>query len=429
MTGKYLVALILIAILSAGCSKPVKLDTSYGKTFGTPGQKSVNGTSVLAEMFEQSGHSVTTVGRFSPRLERADTIVWFPDDFSPPSDKHREYLEQWLQQKPERTVIYVGRDYSATADYWRQATPLAKPEQAAEYHRNLAEALSDWTAERAKIPAGSYARWFKTQTDLPPRPVTTLAGPWSSSIDPKRADLELGIRYQIPVDKDRPALDYQALPEYEVLLSSDNEPLVIRASSSGWHGGEVIVVANGSFLLNLPLVNKEHRKLAGRLIEECAPGGNVVFVESGRGGPPIRKREENTPPRTGFDMLAVWPLNVILLHGIGWLLLVCICLFPIFGRPRRVYGVFGRAARRMTSPIAHLLLAVPPEGSEQEDGPQSTGDFGRHLAALGELLSLTGKREYAEEKLRYYHEHVKRDSGAAHVPAKPATKPKTTNTP
>ncbi len=432
---KYFAALALLTLL-CGCTKPVTLDTTYGRTFGTPGQKSVNGTSVLVEMFEQAGHNVTTVSRFSPRLEKADTIVWFPDDFGPPSVKHREYLEDWLQQQSGRTVIYVGRDYDAAADYWRQATPLAKPEQAAEYHRKLATAISDWTIERGQIPAGSYERWFKTDSTAPPRPATQLAGPWAKGIDAKKANVQLGVRYEIPTEKDRPPTDFQELPDFEVLLSSPHnsveEPLVLRVSPPLAYDSQVIVVASGSFLLNLPLVNKEHRKLAGRLMEEVAPGGNVVFVESGVGGPPIRKREEATPPRTGFDMLAVWPLNIILLHGIAWLLLICICLYPIFGRPRKVYGIFGRAATRMTSPLAHLLLAVPPEGAEQDDAPHSTGDFGRHLTALGELISLTGKREYAEEKLRYYHEHVKRDSGATHVPAKPAAKtapppPTTTN--
>ena len=438
--------LLGLLLLTCGCSKPVQLDTTYGRTFGTPGQKSVNGTSVLVEMFEQAGHNVTTVSRFSPRLEKADTIVWFPDDFQPPSTKHREYLEEWLGQQAGRTVIYVGRDYDATADYWNQAMPYAKPEQAAEYHRKRAAAMSDWTAERAQIPAGSFERWFKTDSSLPPRPVTTLEGPWSKGINPTKTNIQLGVRYNIPTLQDRPTTDYRELPEFEVLLASKQrlvaeasetdaespesqgpaEPLALRLTSNSWYDSQIIVVANGSFLLNLPLVNKEHRKLAGHLIEECTPGGNVVFVESGVGGPPIRKREENPPPRTGFDMLAVWPLNVILLHSIVWMLLVCICLYPIFGRPRKVYGVFGRAATRLTSPLAHLLLAPPPAGIDQEDAPHSTGDFGRHLTALGELISLTGKREYAEEKLRYYHEHVKRDSGVTHVPGKAAAKPKPT---
>lgn len=416
-------ACLLLVLAAAGCSRVPDLDTEYGKTFGTPGQKSVNGTSVLVDMFEAAGSDVTTVARFSPRLERADVIVWFPDDFEPPSQKHREYLEEWLQAVPGRTVVYVGRDYDAAADYWRAATPLAEPEQAAEYHRKLAEAMSDWNTERMKIPADTYARWFKTKVAAQ-RPVITLEGPWAEGIDPQKADIKLATRFDLPVESDRPAGDYQPLPDFEVLLSSQQEPLVTRVSSPGWYGGQVLVVTNGSFLLNFPLVNKAHRKLAGRLIDETG-GGNVVFVESEQGGPPIRKREEDPAPRTGFDMLTVWPLNVILLHSLGWLLLVCICLYPIFGRPRKVYGAKSYGIRRQSSPLAHLLLSVPPE--EGDDAPAASGDFGRHLSSLGEMLLLTGNREFAEEKLRYYHQHVKRDSGASHVPAARTPKPTTTN--
>jgi hypothetical protein len=68
----------------------------------------------------------------------------------------------------------------------------------------------------------------------------------------------------------------------------------------------------------------------------------------------------------------------------------------------------------MSSPLAHLLLAIPAEEGDEE-ATRSTGDFGRHLTALGNMLSLTGDRAYAEEKLRYYHQHIKRDSGVSHV--------------
>lgn len=418
---KDLLTILLLAIVGCG-TKPPTLDTSYGKTYGTPGQKSVNGTSVLVEMFESAGHHVTTVSRFSPRLESADTIVWFPDDFDPPSAKHRKYLEEWLQADTsrQRTVIYVGRDFDAAAEYWRQAVPYAKPEHVAEYHRKRAEAISKWNSERAQIPADTYARWFMLKSAKPPTTATALEGPWADGIDPKQCDIKLATRLDVPVAADRPVGDFQQLPDFEVLLSTSQEPLATRVTSQSWYGGQVIVVANGSFLLNLPLVNQEHRKLAGRLIDECQ-GSEVVFVESEAGGPPIRNREERPVPRTGFEMLTVWPLNVILLHAIAWLLLVCICLYPIFGRPRQLYGALVLGAKRLSSPLAHTLLSVPTEDSP-EDAPESTGDFGRHLAALGNMLALTGNRDFAEEKLRYYHEHVKRDSGATHIPAAAAKK-------
>ena len=49
---------ILLTILASGCSENV--DTTYGRRAGILGGESVNGTAVLAEMFEDAGHRVRT---------------------------------------------------------------------------------------------------------------------------------------------------------------------------------------------------------------------------------------------------------------------------------------------------------------------------------------------------------------------------------
>ena len=412
----------MVVLLLTGCTATPQLDTSYGKTGGTPGLRSINGTSVLAEMFERQGATVTTVNRFSPRLERADIIVWAPDDAEPPSTKHRQYLNDWLAEREGRTVIYIGRDYDGTVDYWRQALPHAKPEQAAEYQRKLAEAISQQTIERRNQPSDQNAGWFDLEAK-PYRTITKLEGPWSAGIDPTKTKLELGVRYTVPEKNDDSIQYYDYGYVHEVLLSSNQEPLVMQVASPQWYDSQLLVVTNGSFLLNLPLVNQEHRKLAGRLIEATEPRGRrVVFVESEAGGPPIRHREERPQPRTGFEMLTVWPLNVVLLHLLFWLLLVCVCLYPVFGRPRQLYGVIARRVTGATSPLASLLLSYRPEDI-QDESPTTSGDFGRHLNALGEMLSLTSDHEYATAKLQHYHDHIKRDSGVAHAPVKTPTSP------
>ncbi|HTN77775.1 MAG TPA: DUF4350 domain-containing protein [Pirellulaceae bacterium] len=400
---------LLLALAIGGCSGRETLDTSYGKTGGTPGGRSVNGVSVLASMFKSAGHNVTTTTRFSPRLDSADTIVWVPNDFEPPSEEHRQYLEEWLLQGTGRTVIYIGRDYDAAVAYWLKAAPLAPPEQTAEFDRQRARAITSFGTQRMELPAkDTYARWFKLKAGGVRRNVTTLEGPWAPGIDPKKCEIDVATRFVIPTTVDLPPNDSQGLPEFDVLLASSGDPLATEVTNYNWNDGKIIVVTNGSFLLNLPLVNKEHRKLASKLINECTPSGNVAFVESEAGGPPISKKEAEEPAQTGFEMLVVWPLGTILLHAIVCLFMVCICLYPIFGRPRK------RQAKTV--------------GSESS----SSGDFGKHLDALGELLSLTRDHQFATAKVEYYQQHVKRDSGVSHVgpPQITATAvPVKTNTP
>ena len=74
----------------------------------------------------------------------------------------------------------------------------------------------------------------------------------------------------------------------EPLVKSGDDVLVSRIE---WKQSQILLIANGSFLLNLPLVNHEHRKLAGHLVNAVGPPRKlVIFLESGAGGPPIREK-------------------------------------------------------------------------------------------------------------------------------------------
>ncbi len=139
----------------------------------------------------------------------------------------------------------------------------------------------------------------------------------------------------------------------------------------------MLVVTNGSFLLNLPLVNHEHRKLAGRLIAEVGPAGqSVAFLESRPGGPPIRDDEPPIGPPTGMEIFTVWPTNWILLHLAAVGILFCFSRLPIFGRPRE--------------------LPPPP-----------TSDFGQHVDAVARLRKRSNGRPYATARVMHYHQTVR----------------------
>src|SRR5688500_10330085 len=72
-------ALVVVGYLLTRGPRNEELPAAYGHRRGsTEVVRSVNGTSVLAEMFRAAGHRVTSFTRLSPRLEAFDTIVWAP---------------------------------------------------------------------------------------------------------------------------------------------------------------------------------------------------------------------------------------------------------------------------------------------------------------------------------------------------------------
>jgi hypothetical protein len=108
-----------------------------------------------------------------------------------------------------------------------------------------------------------------------------------------------------------------------------------------------------------------------------------VFLESGPGGLAVLDKDPHD--YTGFELLMVWPWNAILLHLTVVGVLFCCMVFPIFGRPREL----------------------------SEDAPT---DFGKHVRALGELLSRTGDRQYAVRRVQQYRQIVTREGGAGGSP-------------
>jgi len=399
-------------LLAAGC-RARGIGNVYGQRRGTLAGPSVNGTAVLSGMFDESGRRVRTWRRLSPMLNEFDTIVWFPDDFAPPSADRRSFLENWLSNGPARTLVYVGRDYDAAITYWKRIQPAAPPEQTMEVMRREATAQAEHDARRARMPKKEHADWFTLSRDEPHRKITTLAGPWSAGIDAAKVDIELAARLKIPSEAEndqwvaRADNHWTGTPEFTTLLESEGDVsegdvIVSQLTMPDWDDSRLLVVNNGSFLLNLPLVNHENRKLAGKLISTCAPG-KAIFLESGVGGPLIFDKEPTANIPTGFQVFTVWPLGFIIMHLAILGMLCCIAIFPVFGR-----------AREATPSGAISFADAALAGSA---GTVIRADFGKHIEALGELLAMTEDRQYARNRVTYYHEHVRRDSGTSHRPA------------
>jgi hypothetical protein len=366
-------ALVGLGIALAG-RRDEQLLTTYGRRRGTDAAGSVNGTAILADLYRTAGRRVSTGVRFSPSLEKYNTIVWFPDDFAPPDAAHRSRLEDWLKNGSNRTLVYFGRDYDAAIGYWQQMKASAPPDLADEIVRREAEARASHEAERSMMPENEDAGWFKVSRDHQPQHDDSLSGPWAEDIDAKKTDLYVEGQLDPLATQPSKVDDEVVLREVETLLQSGDSPFVTRVTQDDWNGGQIIIVANGSFALNYPLINHEHRKLAAKLIEASSNRDDrVVFVESEAGGPPIRDKEKATSPPTSLELLKVWPLNAILLHIALLGLVLLLARAPIFGRPRD----------------------LPSD---------STADFGKHIAALGKLLAATKDRNYAQARLNQYRQ-------------------------
>ncbi len=401
----FVLLILCMVVVATGCRQP-HIDGIYGKRRGSDGGPSANGTAVLAAMFEEAGHRVSTWRRLSPKLEECHTIVWFPNDFKPPTVEQRDFLEWWLYNEPGRTVVYVGRDFDATPAYWNHVLPTAPPEQRMEVMRRAASAQAAHDAAQAQMPKDEKVEWFTIDRDKTHRKINSLSGPWSANVDAEATEIELASRLALPSKSDIEAWvdrddNYWAdEPEFTPLLQSEDDAIAYEINYPEWVDGKIIVINNGSFLLNLPLVNHEHRKLAGQLVSTCGEG-RVVFLETGPGGPDIFDVEPGANIPTGFEVFTVWPLGVIVMHLTVMGILCCIAIFPIFGRPKETDNTSSQNA------AASLVI------SEDQSGAVVHADFGKHITALGELLQKTEDRNYARDKVTYYHEHVSRDSGTS----------------
>jgi hypothetical protein len=372
-----------LCVAIAGCRHAGDdIKTEYGERNAGRLESSVNGYGVLAEMFAKAGHTVSRRSSLSPGLKQAaDVIVYAPDDFGPPDESIVEWFQTWLSEKQDRTLIYIGRDFDAAPVYWRKIRPQVSPAEQAEVDRRLQIAEANFRGRRTGLK-DDECDWFKIDTKAPHRDVRTLTGPWAN-VDPAKVEIELNSRFLRP-DTER---------DLENLLESNEDVLVLRewyeVGSHRLFGfnqpkSQLIAIVNGSFLVNLQLVNKEHRKLAATLIDTVGKPSRVVFLEADE---PTRIRDadgsgDSQETASMTDVFGVWPLSVILLQWAVVLALFCFSRWPIFGPPRD-----------------------PP--------PAPSSDFSRHIVALADTWELTRDSSYAQSRWQYYQEHVRIESGAA----------------
>ncbi len=369
------IAAVSLLVL-CGCEE--QLETGYGRAFGTGYSTSVNGTMVFQRMVKGSRRDVDRYGRISPRWQKYQTVYWFPDGFAAPDDETLDRIEAWLAADWNRTLVLVGRDFNAESLYWEWLREQADDDPDRELERGLVDAITGDLSIQNRV-GHRDCDWYQTRT-FPFQRATQLNGPLAKGIDTSRTDLRFS---SLPLPGDLKVngsfRDYQV----EILLTIDSIPFCYSLQKDGWPQSRIIVVGNGSFLLNLPLTVGEHQKLADNLIQYVNQHdpefGDVLFIES---GPQIPYSENEDTDHSKWMWITSRPLRYIIPNILFWCLLLCFVYFPIFGRPRRIER-------------------------------QATADFRDHILALAALMSKTRSRKEPDTWIEEYRRRTSRHGGGS----------------
>jgi hypothetical protein len=341
------------ALGTSGCGRGPA--TEYGTDRGT----SLNGTKAFAAMFRRRGDEVRTAIRVNEELrDWARGIIRFAPYPGPPSKEEADWFRSWLTASPDRWLVYVVYDFDSRAEYWKEVhdglpDSPGNAERRAEAEEKRAEA-EDWVAllpPKASTAADS-ALWFGVDSPWnPPRVCARLSGPWAEGIDAAAAGLTL----HEPLQSKHGSM----------LLEGDGKSFVLERSRAG--EGRVLVIANGSFLLNEALAHRERRALAERVVAWTGSGGqSVALVE----GSYVLGGRERTP--TIWALLKRLPeLRWAAIHLGLAALIAALARAPRLGRPR-------------------------PEAPSGVDRPAA------HAEALGALLARSGAAAPANEILERY---------------------------
>ena len=438
-----------------GCTGQVRQE--YGYSESALAEQSPGGLSVFREIVKARKLSTETMVSLQPSMEnRVSTIVWTPDYFPQHTKPVLDRLDLWLRQGG-KTLVYIGRDYSPHADYWeRVADDLSNGLSVQERARmkiqaaNSANQLDDKRDTHRDLLITPWFYWRKTPGAF--RNVTNFQGDWSG--DPSLTKFSIPLRSSLhPFDLNQlglltkeldwntiataPAMPTPAPPRksqfilpnlfkplgvrYANIWNTDDEELLriakgvlrsdmgetktLLASADGLplissvayrnSSSRVIVLSSSAAISNINLLNPANRNLANKIVDQFS-SGTVGFVSMDT-EPPIKEgtsQEENK----GFEMLTVWPFNVITIHAAMVAMVALIAAFPIFGRPK-------------TLPTT------------------SQADFGEHVESMGELLRATGGRQLAKDAISRYFRMVRRDTQSPWVQRESTNTDTSTNAP
>ena len=188
------VLLVTFTFASQGCNK---LSREYGISEGAEARQSPAAISIFRNLCDSEGCDTKEVRSLSPRaMDRLKAIVWSPNHFGAHRSETFEWMNQWLASG-DRTLVYVGRDFSAMEDYWRQCSEkLLQAENNQEERWNCLEQIAIAQREldqlRSSVRQNVATPWFLFDyTTSVEKQVKSVSGPWADSIDMSKSRIFL----------------------------------------------------------------------------------------------------------------------------------------------------------------------------------------------------------------------------------------------
>lgn len=398
------VSVLAACVLTVGCSE---LSTEYGKSKGATARVSLNGFGAFRNAYANAGFRNRDVTRLSDRVMRSDVIVWTPQVLGVVDTRVTQWFDKWLT-RGNRTLVYIVPDSGSETDYWVDAARLAPPEQRLEYRKRAAKSVNQrmmWRLNRNAVPSNG---WFNVVPLVQRKSVSEVDGAWKGALGKQAKETTFSVEFELkPYAKSKktgtaatPANPFggrgptgptsggnvwssstETSPTgtkvafTESVVTDAGSPIVAEITSKKWKDSKVIVVAGGSLLTNYAFTRPFNRRLAEQIIRESTPKQSTElragFLTSNWNSIPVSEKTPGVPKASGMELLTVWPISLVTMHGVLLGLVICLMLLPVFGRPRRVVRT-------------------------------KQSDFGDHLDAVAALMNRAGGERYARARISEY---------------------------
>lgn len=360
--------------------------------------QSLNGYGVFYDLCLSEKARCRNVSHLSPGCKKYDCILWFCKENRLPETETLDWFEDWLQEHPGKTLAFIGRTYEADLSFWNEVRSSAtESSQSTRVRKKIREAETRFqgnfrskrfsfspdeseTSDDSWFQLTDFDSVFRTETlqgeekfhsgIAPERLEIVMYG----GIEPQGDDWNVLLRANGRCEESNPEENGPETEESEERAPEEKRSEILIAEKKIGNS-RLLLVPNGSFLFNYPLINHENRKLAFRFLKELdVEKKRVLFLNAGARVP--TRSATARPGNSALLLLQIWPLALIFWQLIFLGIIICFWKWPMFGKVRELPS-------------------------------QSTADFSTHIAAYAQLLNHPGNVHYAKEQIRQFQDSEK----------------------